>query len=258
MRRMTTTSNNLTNTQEPEDIFADTDDSSGIPQNEELHPIPPVVSPPVYSSSPEPLGSVQPLDASPETFAPQVLTPESTSFETSPSDTTNTENAYTSLAAQPSRFPKRLVLILAIIIGASLLLSGIVWGVYYWYTHRTDVVIDSNNTNTIRTTNTVVPINLNIPDQNSNTSSVNTSTEQFVDSDHDGLSDAEETEVNTNPLKKDTDEDGLSDREEVRVYLTDPRNEDTDEDGYIDGDEVANFYHPNDPDPKKRLFELPQ
>jgi len=67
------------------------------------------------------------------------------------------------------------------------------------------------------------------------------------DKDHDGLSDAEEAKLGTNPNNVDTDGDGLFDREEVKVYKTDPLNPDTDGDGFSDGDEVKNGYNPNGP-----------
>ncbi len=44
--------------------------------------------------------------------------------------------------------------------------------------------------------------------------------------------------------KLDTDGDGLSDAEEISRYQTDPLNSDTDGDGYKDGDEVKNGYNP--------------
>jgi len=58
------------------------------------------------------------------------------------------------------------------------------------------------------------------------------------DSDGDGLSDAEEIVLGTNPLMDDTDNDGLKDGEEVKIYLTDGTNPDTDNDGLLDGDEI--------------------
>ena len=67
---------------------------------------------------------------------------------------------------------------------------------------------------------------------------------QVVDSDHDGLSDEEETAYNTNQSKADTDADGLFDGEEVRTYKTDPLRSDTDGDGHLDGVEVAGGYNP--------------
>lgn len=61
-----------------------------------------------------------------------------------------------------------------------------------------------------------------------------------LDSDGDGLSDAEELKLGTNPHNPDTDGDGLTDGEEVKKYNTDPLNPDTDYDGLTDGAEVYN------------------
>ncbi|GJM41219.1 MAG: hypothetical protein DHS20C20_15010 [Ardenticatenaceae bacterium] len=59
------------------------------------------------------------------------------------------------------------------------------------------------------------------------------------DTDGDGLTDGEEVLIyGTNPLKADTDSDGLSDWEEIMIYGTDPTNPDTDGDGVLDGVEV--------------------
>jgi hypothetical protein len=65
-----------------------------------------------------------------------------------------------------------------------------------------------------------------------------------ADSDKDGLLDAEEKTLGTNPLKVDSDDDGLFDREEVKIYKTDPLNPDTDSDGFMDGEEVKSGYNP--------------
>lgn len=156
--------------------------------------------------------------------------------------------------AAPRRSYRRLIWMIASCTLALLLLGGIGLGVWFWLNRpvvdetippMVNTIPDTTlNTNVVVNANSVVPSNVN-------------TTPSFVDVDHDGLSDDEELVVNTNPKKKDTDEDGLSDREEVRVYGTDPRNTDTDADGYTDGDEVTHFYHPNSPDPKKRLFDLP-
>ncbi len=53
-----------------------------------------------------------------------------------------------------------------------------------------------------------------------------------TDTDSDGLSDAEEARLGTDPLLKDTDEDGVPDNEEIGVNLDSPL--DTDEDNIID------------------------
>jgi len=64
------------------------------------------------------------------------------------------------------------------------------------------------------------------------------------DSDHDGLTNAKEMQIGTNPNKADTDGDGLSDGAEVNKYHTNPLKKDTDGDGLTDGEEV-NSYHTN-------------
>lgn len=148
--------------------------------------------------------------------------------------------------SRPSR--RRFILVIAICLIVLLLLGGSGFGVWLWLQRPPE----NTNVNTTIVNDAVI-----IVPENTNSAPVNT-TPTFADVDHDGLSDDEELVENTNPKKKDTDEDGLSDREEVRVYNTDPRNPDTDGDGYTDGDEVANFYHPNSPDPTQRLFDLPQ
>ena len=65
-----------------------------------------------------------------------------------------------------------------------------------------------------------------------------------VDSDSDGLADAEEHQLGSNPGLLDTDGDGLTDSEEVEIG-TDPTNPDTDGDGLEDG---------TDADPKEILI----
>jgi outer membrane protein OmpA-like peptidoglycan-associated protein len=65
------------------------------------------------------------------------------------------------------------------------------------------------------------------------------------DSDADGLFDAEEVALGTDPYHPDTDRDKLSDYDEVRTYKTDPLNPDTDFDGLQDGAEV--FIHKTNP-----------
>ena len=65
--------------------------------------------------------------------------------------------------------------------------------------------------------------------------------EPRIDSDNDGLSDAEEWELGTDPNDSDSDYDRLSDGFEVRELGTDPLRGDTDEDGLGDGDELEVF-----------------
>lgn len=74
------------------------------------------------------------------------------------------------------------------------------------------------------------------------------------DFDRDGLTNAEEEQMQTDPYSADTDADGLYDREEAMAWHTDPLNPDTDGDSYLDGAEVANGYNPKGDGP---LMELP-
>jgi len=67
------------------------------------------------------------------------------------------------------------------------------------------------------------------------------------DSDGDGLEDAIEVELGTDPVDPDTDDDGATDGDEYYVHQTGTRNPDTDGDGVVDGDEIANGTDPNDP-----------
>lgn len=64
---------------------------------------------------------------------------------------------------------------------------------------------------------------------------------QPVDTDGDGLTDAEEMDLGTDPENPDTDGDGLTDGEEVNQYETDPTDPDTDDDGLQDGEEVNSY-----------------
>ena len=59
------------------------------------------------------------------------------------------------------------------------------------------------------------------------------------DIDGDGLSNAQEASLGTDPQNPDTDGDGLTDGQEVNVYNTDPLKADTDGDGLTDGQEVS-------------------
>jgi len=107
-------------------------------------------------------------------------------------------------------------------------------------TTATSSLSDTGNINTSTTTA------VQSPDLNTATT-VNPATNPGLDTDGDGLTDAEEAQLGTDPLKADTDGDGLTDREEVKIYLTDPKNQDTDGDTYLDGAEVKAGYNPKGP-----------
>jgi len=90
-----------------------------------------------------------------------------------------------------------------------------------------------------------------------------------VDSDEDGLTDAQEIAIGTNPNDPDSDDDNLSDGDEVNTHGTDPLDEDTDDDGFNDNEEIDAGTDPNDPDslpptsnaqtigPEGGIFEFP-
>lgn len=70
----------------------------------------------------------------------------------------------------------------------------------------------------------------------------------IVDSDGDGLSDSDETDIyGTDPYDPDTDGDGVGDGDEV-IAGTDPLDADTDDDGLTDGEEATLGTDPLDPD----------
>jgi hypothetical protein len=65
------------------------------------------------------------------------------------------------------------------------------------------------------------------------------------DTDGDGLEDAIEFELGTDPYTLDTDQDGLTDGDEYYVFATGTLNPDSDGDGILDGDEAAQGTDPN-------------
>lgn len=69
---------------------------------------------------------------------------------------------------------------------------------------------------------------------------------EVLDTDQDGVDDAYELEIGTDPYTYDTDVDGLGDGDELFGYATGPLNPDSDGDGWLDGDEVTNGTDPND------------
>lgn len=69
------------------------------------------------------------------------------------------------------------------------------------------------------------------------------------DIDGDGLSNAQEATLGTDPRNPDTDGDGLTDAQEVNVYKTNPLNPDTDGDGLMDStDPLPLVFNYNDGD----------
>ncbi len=71
-----------------------------------------------------------------------------------------------------------------------------------------------------------------------------------IDTDKDGLTDAKETELGTNPNKADSDGDGLNDGDEVNIHKTAPLKADTDGDGFNDKAEIDAGTDPLSPNSK--------
>ncbi len=107
------------------------------------------------------------------------------------------------------------------------------------------------------TTETPTPTPPSSPTQNPAEPTTPVEPVAVIDGDSDGLSDAEEVQLGTNPERADTDIDGLIDRAEIQVYKTNPLKADTDGDGYTDGDEVINGFDPVLPG-SARLIQAPQ
>ena len=81
----------------------------------------------------------------------------------------------------------------------------------------------------------------NAPEQVYNKAIENT---LLTDSDLDGLTNAQEKELGTNPDNSDTDSDGLLDNSEILIHKTNPLKADTDGDGKGDGYEVRRNLDP--------------
>lgn len=137
------------------------------------------------------------------------------------------------------------------------LLTLVVWGAYHFFVSKNKTPETNTNNNT-----------QNQPVENTNNTSNNNQPEVILDDDGDGLSNAEENGIGSDPKLADTDNDGLSDKDEVRIHRTSTTNPDTDNDGlydkeeifthqtnvldpdtdndtYLDGVEVQNGYNPN-------------
>ncbi len=72
--------------------------------------------------------------------------------------------------------------------------------------------------------------------------------DETPDADGDGLSDAVEAYIGSDPTNPDTDGDGLKDGDEIHLHGSDPLCEDTDGDGIDDDMEVDGGSDPSDPD----------
>lgn len=151
---------------------------------------------------------------------------------------------------------KKIVVVLMVLIIISVL-GGAAWYAYatFFASSSAPAAIDQNQQqNTQQQQNVNTAGTQNIGNNNVDTTGqINEEPEVIIDTDKDGLTDAEEATYGTDPTKVDTDLDGLTDRDEVIVFKTDPNNPDSDGDTFIDGEEVRAGY---DPKGEGRLLEV--
>jgi hypothetical protein len=107
------------------------------------------------------------------------------------------------------------------------------------------VVSTGSFVETVNTAATATPLIPGVNAPAATTTATTSLSVSLIDSDDDGLTDAEENIAGTNINIVDTDSDGLSDYEEVKIYKTNPLSADTDGDSYLDGAEVKSGYNPN-------------
>ena len=142
---------------------------------------------------------------------------------------------------------RRMIIIFAVFI----LLLVAVGGVYYFFFKDKAPALLNENENFNVNTNVNENSNFN-NNQNTNTNqNVNNVIvdDTLLDDDFDGLSNAEEKVLDTNPYESDTDNDGVFDQDEVEAYHTDPLLDDSDSDNLGDFEEVITYgTDPNDPD----------
>ncbi|PIT88048.1 MAG: hypothetical protein COU29_03480 [Candidatus Magasanikbacteria bacterium CG10_big_fil_rev_8_21_14_0_10_36_32] len=150
-----------------------------------------------------------------------------------------------------------------IVIGVMALVSGVGYGVWNFYSKKTEGQLPQANLPLLEqspvTETDTDSINNDLPTQAiesvepvTNTAAIDMGNDRIlfgeaVDTDKDGLDDVRERELGTNINNTDTDNDELSDSDEVIIWKTDPLNPDTDDDSYKDGEEVRNGYNPLGP-----------
>jgi|GEM_PF-664642 hypothetical protein len=180
----------------------------------------------------------------PNALSSGLLKPKNTSVAPSPSMFPETTLPGMS-AVTPTSQPILGKIILAILLVVLLVLLGFGG---WWLFNR---IKNSSPQITGTTKSNVVPAVVVTPTTSQSTKS-KTDTVLFgsnstVDSDNDGLTDQEETQLGANLNNPDVDGDGLSDGDEVKTWHTNPLVADTDGDGFTDGMEIMNGYNPNGP-----------
>jgi len=136
----------------------------------------------------------------------------------------------------------RLIIIIVIIVVFAITLWFVFSKIKETFLDKTEIPVQQMEQEEL----TETPVDLEESEKNGET----------LDSDQDGLTDAEERELGTLINSLDSDQDGLFDKEEVEIYLTDPLRSDTDEDGILDGEEVRKGSDPKDSNPDAKLLDL--
>jgi Bacterial TSP3 repeat len=95
---------------------------------------------------------------------------------------------------------------------------------------------------------TTAPSSASTSSTTSSSTSTTTTTTPALDTDSDGLTDAQEASLGTDPNNADSDGDGIPDGREVNALGSNPLDTDTDSDGLTDGLEVDHSCDVNAPD----------
>ena len=164
-----------------------------------------------------------------------------------PPANTNVAAPATPVAKKSSK--KYLVIVIIVVAVLLLILASMIALAYFKSNDSASLPTDTEILDTAEENDLIEDVPSDVNEEEEDLSYI---MEEITDSDNDGLFNAEENRLGTDPNKADTDDDGLFDREEVRIYNTDPLNPDTDYDGYDDGEEVENGYNPAGPG---KLFE---
>lgn len=168
-------------------------------------------------------------------------------YADAPAPTSATGDPYSSFVSSANQHGRRRMpwQMIVGVLGAGLCVAGIVGGVVWWINRPTQS--QENTQPSVLNINVVQPIQTQKP--------VNTNMQAVtpIDTDGDGLSDADEAQYKTDLRLVDSDQDGLTDREEIKVYGTNPLDSDTDDDRYLDGEEVKKMYNPKG---KGKLFDI--
>ena len=147
------------------------------------------------------------------------------------------------MAAAPTGGNKKMIPIIAVVVILVLIMGAGAYFAWNWYQSSKTVGANADQAQQ----NAVAPIDDEAGKGKVVPPEVIEAVPVTVDSDSDGLTDAEEITAGTNPMEVDTDKDELFDYDEVKVYLTNPLLADTDGDSYLDGAEVKSGFDPKGP-----------